>query len=205
LPRGAVSRAEDADGHMALRSIASGSPILKDALSDQAAQGLSERVPQAYRAYAVSVSEANIAGGFVQAGDRVDLYVTLPSALFADAHAENRDDRSKAALLLQSVEVLAVGVQLKGDGTPQPLARTVTLAVSAADLAKLALATRLGSISFAIRNPADTGSAPVAQAELATLAGDTPVTASVRSSVPTRARRGVPLYAGRSRSLVAVP
>ena len=207
VPAGALSQGTDAQGHMALKAIGQGAPILKDALSDQAVQGLSARVPQSYRAYAVAVSEANIAGGFVEAGDKVDLYVTLPSALFTET--ADHSDRSKATLLLQSVGVLAVGAKLKSDGTPQPFVRTVTLAVPTTDLAKLALATRLGSISFAIRNPADDGAAPVSEAELASLVG-TPAAAAARSVAPVsgttgRTRRGVPLYAGRNQTLLPVP
>jgi pilus assembly protein CpaB len=190
---------------MALQSIARGAPILKTAISDQAVMGLSARVANSYRAYAVPVSEANIAGGFIQAGDRVDLYVTLPGALFADTQAEPHNDHSKAALLLQSVEVLAVGAKLQSDGTPQPFVRTVTLAVSAADLPKMALATRLGTISFAIRNPADTQAAPASQAELASLVRNTHAAIPTPGVAPARARPGIPLYAGRDRTLVPVP
>lgn len=203
LPLGALSHASDADSHLALKSIRAGAPLTKDALSDQAILGLSARVPQSYRAYAIAVSESNIAGGFVQAGDRVDLYVTLPGALFQDGQTEGRSDRSKAALLLQSVQVLAVGAKLKGDAAPQPFVRTVTLAVSASDLARLALAARLGAVSLAIRNPADDGTASASQAELASLVA--PAAAPIRSGVTGRTRRGVPLYAGHNQMLLPEP
>ena len=203
-PAGALSRIADADGHMALKPITAGAPLVKDAISDAAVTGLSAQVPQSYRAYSVPVSEANIAGGFVEAGDRVDLYVTLPGALFADAAPQGKD-RSKAALLLQSVEVLAVGSKLKSDGSPAPAARTVTLAVASADLPRLALATRLGTLSFAIRNPADDGQAPVSEAELASLVQGGSDKAAAPVAIAERTRRGVPLLAGRSQSLVPVP
>jgi pilus assembly protein CpaB len=208
-PAGALSRVADADGHMALKPIAVGAPLLKDAISDGAVMGLSGQIPESYRAYSVPVSEANIAGGFVEAGDRVDLYVTLPGALFADTAPQGKD-RSKAALLLQSVEVLAVGSKLKSDGSPAPAARTVTLAVASADLPRLALATRLGTLSFAIRNPVDDSQAQVSEAELANLVSSiqeatAPLSATPPSVAPARARRGVPLYAGRDRLFLPVP
>ena len=203
-PAGALSRIADADGHMALKPITAGAPLVKDAISDAAVTGLSAQVRQSYRAYSVPVSEANIAGGFVEAGDRVDLYVTLPGALFADAAPQGKD-RSKAALLLQSVEVLAVGSKLKSDGSPAPAARTVTLAVASADLPRLALATRLGTLSFAIRNPADDGQAPVSEAELASLVQGGSDKAVTPVAIAERTRRGVPLLAGRTQTLVPVP
>ena len=199
-PAQALQRAEDAQGHVALQPIAAGMPILKQELSAEASIGLSGHIPDSFRAYAIPVSEADIAGGFVQAGDHVDLYVTLPSALFADTSGKKQNDRSKAALLLQSVEVLAVGGKLKGDGSATPSVRTVTLALSPADLAKVALAARLGNISFAIRNPADDRTDPASRAELSSLLGEPPPTAHRAGS-----GFGIPFYAGRDRSVLRLP
>jgi pilus assembly protein CpaB len=207
-PGTALRRAEDAQGHMALAPITAGMPILSSQISAEAATGLSARVPQSYRAYSIPVSEADIAGGFVQANDRVDLYVTLPGALFAEG--QKAGDRSKAALLLQSALVLAVGAKLKNDGTPTPGVRTVTLALSTEDLAKVALAARLGSISFAIRNPLDDTAGPVSGAELSNLSG----AASATTDMPEQTGRnisagktpaGIPFYSGRERTTLRLP
>ena len=204
-PAGALSRPEDAEGHLALVSIAAGTPILKTAVSGNVVQGLSARVPDSYRAFALPVSESSIAGGFIESGDRVDLYVTLPGALFTDASKESRSDRSKAAMLLQSIEVLAVGTKLERDDTPHPSVRTVTLAVPVADLAKLALAARLGNVSLAIRNPADTQSAPQSQAELTSLVAPAADASPSPESMAPKARRRISLLAGRNQTLLPVP
>ncbi len=198
-PAEALSRAEDVQGHVALKAIAAGTPILKQDVSAQASVGLSGHIPESLRAYAIPVSEADIAGGFVQAGDHVDLYVTLPGGLFADVSGKKQNDRSKAALLLQSVEVLAVGDKLKSDGSATPSVRTVTLALSPADLAKVALAARLGNISFAIRNPADDQTEPASRAELSSLLGQPPASRKTGSGF------SVPFYAGRDRSVLRLP
>jgi len=118
IPAAALRRADDAQGHMALAPIVAGTPILSSQVSTETVTGLSARVPQSYRAYSIPVSEADIAGGFIQANDHVDLYVTLPGALFADG--QKAGDRSKATLLLQSALILAVGAKLKNDGSPSP-------------------------------------------------------------------------------------
>ncbi len=207
-PAAALRRAEDAQGHMALAPIAAGSPILSSEVSPETVAGLSARVPQSYRAYSIPVSEADIAGGFVQATDHVDLYVTLPGALFGDG--QKAGDRSKATLLLQSALVLAVGAKLKNDGSPAPGVRTVTLALSAEDLAKVALAARLGSISFAIRNPLDDAAAPVSGAELSSLLRHVPAGPSApdqpaRKIFAGKSPAGIPFYSGRERATLRLP
>jgi pilus assembly protein CpaB len=207
-PAAALRRAEDAQGRMMLVPLAAGEPILSNQVSAEAVAGLSGRVPQSYRAYSVPVSEADIAGGFVQANDRVDLYLTLPSALFAENQDQKTGDRSKATLLLQNALVLAVGVKLKNDGSPTPGVRTVTLALSADDLAKVALAARLGTISFAIRNPLDDAAGPVSNAELSNLMGEASPKAPELASRKTSAGKssaGIPFYAGRERSTLHLP
>jgi pilus assembly protein CpaB len=205
-PPAALHRPDDVQGHIALASITAGTPILNSQISAQALSGLSAHVPQSYRAYSIPVSEADIAGGFVQAGDHVDLYVTLPGALFAQIPDGKADDRSKAALLLQAVRVLAVGGKLQGDGAATPAVRTVTLALSADDLAKVALAARLGTITFAIRNPADDAAQSAAHAELSNLVG--PSLASDHDQVRAQIRKsptGVPFYTGRERTNLSPP
>jgi len=207
-PAAALHRAEDAQGHMMLASLAAGMPILSSQISAEAVAGLSARVPQSYRAYSVPVSEADIAGGFVQANDRVDLYLTLPSALFAESQDQKIGDRSKATLLLQNALVLAVGAKLKNDGSPTPGVRTVTLALSADDLAKMALAARLGTISFAIRNPLDDTAGPASNADLSNLLGEASAKAPERALGKISAEKspaGIPFYAGRARTTLHLP
>lgn len=208
IPATALRRADDAQGHMALAPIAAGAPILSNQVSIETVTGLSARVPQSYRAYSIPVSEADIAGGFIQANDHVDLYVTLPGALFADG--QKAGDRSKATLLLQSALILAVGAKLKNDGTPSPGVRTVTLALSADDLAKVALAARVGTISLAIRNPMDDAPRSPSDAELSSLLGDGAAIARTpqQTSGTASARKpsaGIPFYSGRERTTLHIP
>jgi pilus assembly protein CpaB len=206
VPSLALSRAEDAEGRVVLVPIAANAPILPQNLSATAVKGISPQVPAGYRAYAVPVSEADIAGGFLQAGDSVDLYVTLPGALFSvnDPTASKKGDQSKSTLLLQAITVLAVGTKLKTDGTANPSVRTVTLALNTEDLAKVALANRLGTISFAIRNPADKALQPSTQAGLATLVNEREKPSAATAAIRVHAH-GVTLYSGHTRSTIALP
>jgi pilus assembly protein CpaB len=200
-PLGALSRPQDAEGHMALAPVKAGEPILASAIGAETAKGLSPRVPEGYRAYSIAVSEAGIAGGFLQPGDRVDLYVTLPGALMMErAGAGRPGDRSRSVPLLQAVRVLAVGGSLEADSSANPSVRTVTLALNAADLARVALASRLGTITFAIRNPVDAGMQAALPANLASLLGDDGTAERER-----HASRGIPMLSGRDRLIAVHP
>jgi pilus assembly protein CpaB len=206
-PIGALGSAAEAQGHMALSPIRAGSPVLASQVSPQALAGISARVPQGYRAYAIAVSEADIAGGFLQVGDRVDLYLTLPGALFGTRNASvgRTDDRSKSTLLLQGVEVLAVGAKLKTEGGAETSARTVTLALRPQALARMALAARLGNVTFAIRNPADHTAADIAVADIGALVGESPKPPAPAPARAVAISGGIPVYAGRESNTVRVP
>jgi pilus assembly protein CpaB len=208
-PPTALRQVGDAQGHMALIAIHAGEPVLRASVSDNAVLGIAPRVPVGYRAYAIPVNEADIAGGFLQVGDHVDLYVTLPGALFGDQSqigmGRKPDDQSKSTLLLPGVNVLAVGQKLQTNGTADTSVRTVTVALASDTLAKIALAERLGTITFAIRNPIDAGQVESQTATLSSLVGTT-------TAPPPPARRsaaaqggGITVYAGRDRSVVRVP
>jgi len=204
--KAALSTVSDAEGHMALAPIAAGRQVLSSEITREVVSGISSRVPLGYRAYAIPISEADIAGGFLQVGDTVDLYVTLPGALFGSRQTgiDRTNDRSKSTLLLQGVDVLAVGTRQKSRDSADTAARTVTLALHSGDLSKVALAARLGNVSLAIRNPEDVAAARAASADLDMLV--------VAASEPTGARNshrrpamGITVYSGHDRSTVRVP
>lgn len=210
VPDGALHNIADAQWRVALAPIAAGSPITVSQISTAALDGISVRVPAGYRAYAIAVSEADIAGGFLQVGDRVDLYVTLPGALFGDrVSADGARDMSRSALLLQGVQVLAVGTKLqtKGDDA-QTGVRTVTVALQADALAKVALARRLGNVSFALRNPADRAEIRETTADIGTILGTAQPHKLDPAQRPTAARAnraGITVFAGREKSVMRVP
>ncbi len=158
-PEGAIAADVDVVGHVAQADIATGQILMSKALgNDLAAAGLAALVPDGFRAYSINVTEDDILGGFLKVGDRADIYVTLPGNIFAQQQVagEKSADRSRAALLLQNIQVLAVGQKLSTSGAEAELgARTIALAASPDQVARLALAQRLGELSLAIRKPGD--------------------------------------------------
>jgi pilus assembly protein CpaB len=202
----ALSAVSEAEGHMALAPITAGQPVLSSEITREVVSGISSRVPVGYRAYAIPISEADIAGGFLQAGDTVDLYVTLPGALFGSRQTgiDRTNDQSKSTLLLQGVDVLAVGTRQKSRDGADTSARTVTLALHSDDLSKVALAARLGNVSLAIRNPQDVETTQEASADLNMLvvAASGPTGAGKSHRRPTM---GIIVYSGHDRSTVRLP
>lgn len=174
---GTITQAADAAGRIAAHAIAPGDILNETDLRDAGGFGIAARVPAGKRAFSIRVTEDDIVGGFLQSGDHVDLFATIPGSAFPRADALNQPDRSQAVLLLQNVAVLAVGENTAARGSIQAGARTVSLSLVPPDLARLALAMRFGKVSLAIRRPGDDGVVQTADAKLEDL---------VRLPVPPR-------------------
>lgn len=206
-PGGSFADREQIIGRVATRDIRASQLVLNADLSaDPVNAGIAALVPEGQRAFAIRVAEEDIAGGFLQAGDHVDVFVTLPGAVYGQQAGLGgpREDQSKSALLLQDMQVLAVGPELSPrNGGTQGAARTVTLAAPPAALARLALAGRLGQVTLAIRNPGDK---EMAAAEIVDLNDLRPGTAPVadRKGEDEAAPQGhrVTIYSGASQTTV---
>jgi Flp pilus assembly protein CpaB len=159
--------------------------------------GIAAQVAPGERAFSIRVAEDEIVGGFLQSGDRVDIFATLPGSLFPARNAQSVPDRSQTLLLLQQIQVLAVGETRATKGAVQSGARTVSLSLTPTALARLALAQRFGKISLAIRNPHD---AVKVAPEHATLADLVPLPGHARGR-----SNGIPIYAGTHRGWSRLP
>lgn len=206
-PTGSYSDRGPIVGRVATTDIRASQIIFSDNLSAiPAGAGIAALVPEGQRAFSIRVAEEDIVGGFLQAGDHVDVFVTLPGAVYGGPGAgQPKDDQSKSTLLLQDMQVLAVGPELSPrDGAAQGTARTVTLAAAPGALARLALAGRLGQITLAIRNPGDREVAPAEVVALEDLRpGAAPVAerqGDEKSSAPAGHR--VTIHSGRNQTTV---
>ena len=195
LPAGAFSSHDDVLGRIVLKSVASGETLLGNNLRDLQEVGMAARVPSGQRAYAIRVAEDEIVGGFLQSGDYVDIFATIPGSVFAARDAQNQADRSQALLLLQNVLVLAVGENPATKGSIHAEARTVSLSLPPKDLARLALSLRFGKVSLAIRTTGDAALTDGANAALADLVR-LPAQAAPAPVSTIRPVAGIPFYAG---------
>lgn len=194
LPPGAIFSKDDVLGRVTGKRYAAGAILSRDDLQDASALGIAAHVPPGERAFSIRVTEDEIVGGFLQSGNRVDVFATIPSSAFPNKGTMDNSDRSRAIALLQDVLVLAVGENPETRGTVQTEARTVSLSLAPDALARLALAQRIGKVSLAIRKPGDDTKTEAATATLSDL-----VPASPQSSMPASRSKDathIPFYSG---------
>lgn len=112
---------------------------------------LSRMLPPGMRAVTIQVNEVLGVGGFVRPNDMVDILLTeLP----ADG---GKPTLRATRVILQNVKVLAMGQNINAKRTAAEIAKSATVAVSLKGAQKLALATTIGRISLALRNPEQLG------------------------------------------------
>lgn len=188
-PSGSFSSASAALGRVATVDILPSQIIFGEALSaSRQDAGVSALVETGTRAFAIRIAEDQIVGGFLRVNDHVDVFATLPDAVFPQEllGGSKGADQSRTTLLLQDIAVLAVGEKLETKGAAALNgARTVTLAVTPDAVARVALAERLGKITLAIRNPADKDVASATTIGLSDLGMMTADARTVDVSVPT--------------------
>ncbi len=145
-----VREANEAVGKITSSYIAAGEEIIKEKLvgeKDKVAR-LAYSVPLNKRAVAIAVNETAAVSFKIQAGDHVDVMVTIelptPGSI---------DDPTTTMLLLQDIEVLSIGT--KGVSGSSDAINTLTLAVTPEQAQPLILAGERGLIRLMLRSPVD--------------------------------------------------
>ncbi len=195
-----LTESAQAIGKVAVVDIPKGDQILAGSVSTAAssapaADTIARDVPVGMRAVAIAMEETVGVGGFVQPGDRVDVIVSyelkpttsdapagqaleaLGGLIDKDSSDESDDPFAVAELIVQDVEVLAIGQSLDGSGTtapppaadadatsapdpegptPNPAATSVSLLVDSAQALRLLLAVQSdGTFRLLLRAPGD--------------------------------------------------
>ena len=143
-PRSAATRPDDLVGKHTLVPFGAGELILFNKVGD-AGITLASAVPEGYRALSLAMDEVSGLAGLLQPGDRVDLY-SIQSA-----------GSVQAGVLLQQVQVLAVGTRTSRDKESETgkAPATVTLAVPEAETALVLLASVRTALHLSLRAPGD--------------------------------------------------
>jgi pilus assembly protein CpaB len=141
-------------GKVSLTNFNRGEIILAHHLikSGERKQGLAFAIDTGMRAMSVNVDEASGVAGLIRIGDRVDIIAKL--------NGEDGSMPSSSVVVLQDVEVLAIGSSLTEDeknSKEKTPAKTVTLAVTLENSLRLKTAVEGGKISLILRSPADKG------------------------------------------------
>jgi len=148
----AVAREDDILGAVVIEPVAAGEPLTRDALLMPGQDGfLAAVLSPGMRAVSVAVDAVSGNAGHIFPGDKVDLILTQEVA----ADSRRGDSGWVSETILESVRVIAVDQNLEEDLTARQSAkvpRTFTLEVTPPEVERIAVASRLGRLSFSLRS-----------------------------------------------------
>lgn len=150
VPPGAFHSIEEVlgekDDRVVLRPIEPNEPILASKVSGLGGRAtLSTIIADEMRAVTIRVNDVLGVAGFILPGDRVDVMLTRELS---------RGDPI-TDVLLQNVKVLGIDQEASENKEQPRVARAVTLEVDSPQAQKLTLASRVGTLSLALRNHAN--------------------------------------------------
>jgi len=149
IPKEAISPqnfATSLEGRQVKHAVKMGEPILTIHVSSVKVEGLASLLEPGQRAITIPVDSLNTFSGFLKPGNNVDVFVTLKDG-----------DRERTAPLVQSLRVLATGVDIDDgiDDKTQKKYSEVTLAVTPIEATKVIHAQTVGDLSLLLRKPED--------------------------------------------------
>lgn len=150
VPQGAFVSIEEATrgGRVALRPIAIGEPILSGKVSGEGGRAtLASILPEELRAVSIPVNQVTSVGGFVRAGDVVDVLLTRQ----IPGDGAERDDQM-THVVLENVLVLAIDQVADENATAPAVGQTATVQTDILGAQKLTLARQIGALSLVLRN-----------------------------------------------------
>ncbi|PKM82421.1 MAG: Flp pilus assembly protein CpaB [Firmicutes bacterium HGW-Firmicutes-14] len=152
-------------GYTTRAEIEAGEPILQTKLVPKESSGstLAYTVPLGMRAISIDVNEQTGVSGMLTPGDRVDVLGTVDIEIFSPDPTVNTVKETKTHVVLQNIEVLAVGknytapgvTEGEGEGKAQEGGSTVTIAVPPEKMQLVAHMASRGKLYLALRAPAD--------------------------------------------------
>jgi pilus assembly protein CpaB len=162
VPKGFLTKPEEAIGRGVISDLYAGEPILDSRLASiGSGGGLAAAIPPGMRACAVRVDDVVGVSGFVTPGMRVDVLISGVPPGQVD---QNQGPQSRT--LLQNIQVLSAGAEIQNEKDNQNKAKpvqVVNLLVSPDQAETLTLASNQGGlrIQLVLRNPLDTKTDPV--------------------------------------------
>ncbi|HOA74486.1 MAG TPA: Flp pilus assembly protein CpaB [Phycisphaerae bacterium] len=138
-------------GRVTMYPVPKGTPIAAMLLAPKGTPpGMAVMIEEGYRAVAVKIDESAGVAGWIKPGSRVDVIVLLSNP------DRSQGNQSFSKVILQNVEVLAVGQELgKAGDTAATVTKTVTLKVTPEDVPTLHLAETKGKLRLAMRGQND--------------------------------------------------
>lgn len=144
----AITEKEKALGEVITQDMLEDEVILRDKLlSEDLANRFSHSIPENKRAISLAVDEVSGVSGFIQAGDRIDVLVTI-----LDDQGEKKGRVTNTDKILEDLKVLAAGEKvLYSDQELVQEVSTVTIAVTPSEGKHLADADEEGRVRLLLR------------------------------------------------------
>jgi len=151
LPPGAISDRASLEGRVLIFPVKANEPIFESRLAPANIKtgGVAAVISPKKRAVSVKVDQVIGVSGFIHAGNRVDVMVTiLPD--------KNSNSNPVTKIVLENILVLAAGPETEKKGKEPTSVNVITLEVMPEEAEKLALAATEGKLQLALRNFNDT-------------------------------------------------
>ncbi len=137
------------------RSVRAGEPITQSAMvSDSDASLVAAQLEPGMRAVGVKVTAESSAGGFIMAGDRVDVLLSYKVKIDKKGSkaqmASGFVERNASETLLENVRIIAIDQNTKKQDNAK-VGRTATVAVTPKQAEVLLLAIEMGELSLTLR------------------------------------------------------
>lgn len=153
------------DPRYVMRQMEKFEPILAEKVTEPGqTAGLTGQLAKGQGAFAIKVDVASGVSGFVQPGDHVDIYWT-------GAVGDNNDSMTR--LIETGVKVIAVDQNSADSNGTATVARTVTVAATREQVARLAQAAATGKLALSLVSGADTSDGALVEVDGNSLLGIT--------------------------------
>lgn len=139
-------------GSVAKAPLAAGEPILNGRVVKPGARGFMAAVLKpGYRAVSISINSRTGISGFIFPGDAVDILLTH-SIIEDDTGAQDDTQIQATETVLKGIRVLAIDTQMTNETNTPSIGKIATFEVSPKQAEKIALMTRMGELSLALRS-----------------------------------------------------
>jgi pilus assembly protein CpaB len=155
LPQGVISDPTSLVGRVLVFPVKANEPIFESRLAPTNIKtgGVAAVISPKKRAVAVRVDPVIGVSGFIHAGNRVDVLVTIVPDKISNPNPVTK-------IVLENILVLAAGPDVEKKGKEPTSVNVITLEVAPDEAQKLALAATEGKLQLALRNFSDTEDFP---------------------------------------------
>ena len=164
MPAQSFSKLDDVVGRVAVMAILADDLVFAGKVAKgKDGRGLAPLIPAGMRAFTIlTPTDASLVAGFIVPDHHVDVVLTVTGS-------DESSGGGTATVLLQNIRVLAVGqhLEMPADNkmTPKEM-KSVTLAVTPEEAAKLSLAQTRGTLHLSLRSETDDATAAVSNVTL---------------------------------------